>query len=136
MPDDGITGAGRSLRTLGELTIVSMYTQLLGTALAEQQPPETGRDAGAGLAELRSTRGRMQRNERSRIGSGWAPGAVSDQLAYDVALVRLAVEHGIDFELDGFERPQLGRSRLEQALAVQGVPMDDVVDEPTSPGRT
>jgi hypothetical protein len=111
-----------------------MYTQLLGTALAEQQPPETGRGVGAGLAALRSCRSRMRRNERSRSGSGWAPGAVSDQLAYDVALVTLAVEHGIEVELDGFERPQLGRTRLEQALALQGISMDDVEDQPTSPG--
>lgn len=111
-----------------------MYTQLLGTALAEQGPPETGRAVGAGLAALRSCRSRMQRNERSRSGSGWAPGAVSDQLAYDVALVRLAVDHGIEIDLDGFERPRLGRSRLEQALAVRGILLDDAEDHPTSPG--
>jgi hypothetical protein len=113
---------------------MSMYTQLLGTALAEQPRPETGRATGAGLAALRSCRNRMQRNERSRAGSGWAPGAVSDQLAYDVALVMLAVEHGIEIDVDGFERPQLGRSRLEQALAVQGVLLDEAEEQPTSSG--
>jgi len=61
---------------------------------------------------------------------------VSDQLAYDVALVMLAVEHGIDVELDGFDRPQLGRSRLEEALAARGIPIDEAEDQPMSPGRS
>jgi hypothetical protein len=113
-----------------------MYTQLLGTALAEQPPPEPGRAAGGYLAALRNCRSRIERNKRSRTGSGWAPGAVSDQLAYDVALVRLAVDHGIEIDLDGFERPLLGRSRLEQALGVRGIHLHDAQDHPTSPGRS
>ena len=75
----------------------------------------------------------MERNERARAGTGWAPAAVTDQLAYDVALVTLAVEHGIEVELGGFERPQLGRIRLEQALKVQGVLTDHVGDRPAAP---
>jgi hypothetical protein len=111
-----------------------MYTQLLGTALAEQPPSDPGRSTGALLAALRSCRSRMRHNEQTRVGSGWAPGAVSDQLAYDVTLVMLAVEHGIEVEVDGFERPLLGRIRLEQALVAQGVPMDDVEDPTPAPG--
>jgi hypothetical protein len=129
---DGITLPSYTSGPARELTAVSMYTQLLGTALAEQPSSNPGRAAGASLAEVRSCRSRMRHNAQSRAGSGWAPGAVSDQLAYDVALVMLATEHGIDVELDGFERTHLGRSRLEQALAVHGVPMDDVED-PTPP---
>jgi hypothetical protein len=115
---------------LRELTTVSMYTQLLRTALAEQPLSDPGQATGARLTELRSCRSRMRHNERTRAGSGWAPGAVSDQLAYDVALVQLAAEHGIDVELEGFERPLLGRSRLEQELIVQGAPLDDDEDQP------
>jgi hypothetical protein len=111
-----------------------MYTQLLGTALAEQPPPDPRGATGARLTALRSCRSRMRHNERTRAGYGWAPEAVSDQLAYDVALVMLAAEHGIDVELEGFERPHLGRSHLEQALADQGIPMDDTGDQPASPG--
>jgi hypothetical protein len=113
---------------------VSMYTQLLGTALAELPAPETAGAAGASLAALRTCRSRMQCNERSRSRTGWAPAAVSDQLAYDIALVMLAVEHGIEIDVDGFERPQLGRRRLEQALAVQGILLDEAEEQPTSPG--
>ena len=111
-----------------------MYTELLAAALAAQQSSVTGPTTGPCPAELPLYRARTRRNERSRQGSGWAAGALSDQLAYDVALVLLAVQQGIDVDLDAFERPPLGRSGLEQALLALSIPRGDAERQCTRPG--
>jgi hypothetical protein len=50
---------------------------------------------------------------------------VADQLAYDVALVRLARSLGTEWDLCRFNQPLRERRTLERALGVRGIPLDN-----------
>ena len=55
----------------------------------------------------------------------WAPDAIADQLAYDVALVELSQRLGIEVDLTRFGQPRQERDRLEQALISRGIHLDE-----------
>jgi hypothetical protein len=50
---------------------------------------------------------------------------LANEIAYDRALIRLCVSHGIEARAAGFARPGEERRRLEGALAVCGVNLAD-----------
>jgi hypothetical protein len=106
-----------------------MYTQLLESALDQVQQTEVQLSAGDAIAELLRSRGTLRRSRSSDDGSGWALGAVADQLAYDIALISLARCLAIECDLGAFGRTQDERSRLEQALAARGIHLDDLDDQ-------
>lgn len=98
----------------------SMYTQLLGLALDDGGEADLHTVMGEVFAEL------LHRRKLLRAPSADPQdlGAVADQLAYDVALIRLATSLGIDWDLQGFEQPVRERRLLEQALTERGIPLD------------
>ncbi len=98
---------------------MSMYTQLLGLALENRNDADLHAMIGEVFADLVRTRRLLQEvSEEPR-----ALGTVADQLAYDVALIRLATSLDIDWDLSGFEQPDRERQLLEQALIERGVPL-------------
>lgn len=61
-----------------------------------------------------------------RIGnSADAPADIARHLAYDLALIRLCVAHGIACDVRRFTRPLPERRRLEDALEAKGVVLRD-----------
>jgi len=114
--------AGRDVPARDRL--IAMYAQLLRAVLddeTELPPPAQGTAHSAGpLAELIRLRHTMEKHA-GHNSRGWALQAVADQLAYDVALVRLGRRRGVPVDIDGFDVPERGRARLEQAMLDKGV---------------
>lgn len=105
---------------------MSMYSQLLSAALDQTHPPSDDSTTGEALANLLERRSYLGARLASHPGSKWAPGAVADQLAYDIALIEIARQLGIEVDLNGFDQPENERARLERALLGRGVPLDDL----------
>ena len=56
------------------------------------------------------------------LGAGvWSEAALVAEVAYDRALISLAVEYGIDVTPTNFVHPKIERERLELALAQRGM---------------
>ena len=102
---------------------MSVYSQLLGSAL-DQTGTDQGSTTGDALALLLERRNRLGTNLSSYAVSDWAPDAIADQLAYDVALIEFSQLLGIDVDLTKFGQPQRERTRLEQALVSRGIHLD------------
>ena|ERR1700722_5573518 len=104
---------------------MSIYVQLLDAALAEAPPPPDDTTAGDALSELLRRRAGLYTGESSRGEKLWAPDAVASELAYDMALIRLARFLGIECDADDFELPRKGRARVELSLISKGIRLDD-----------
>ena len=98
-----------------------IYTELLEAALEQQ--PRTGADGSTGklVAELITCRDRLDRQASSRRVPGQVSAAVADELAYDIALVKLCRRVGIPTDPHAFDPPGPARRALEHALAERGV---------------
>ena len=98
---------------------MSIYTQLLDSALDEVTTDNelTPSDALAELVRCRNLLGAGF----ARTGSNWAPAAVADELAYDIALIGLARSLGVECDVNRFDRPGHERARLESELAARGI---------------
>jgi len=97
---------------------MSIYTRLLRSALNQPLPSDVAapaRDPGEEPL-LSVARPPVPGTVRDK-----ALSSLVDQLAYDVALVRLADRHGIHRDLDRFDQPGRGRLDLEEALTARGV---------------
>ena len=104
--------------------IMSIYAQLLDKALGQTHHDETS-TTGDALAQLLELRHRLGANLSGYTGADWAPAAVADQLAYDVALIEFCRRLGIEVILTRFGQPQHERTRLEQALVTRGIRLDE-----------
>ncbi len=104
----------------------SMYTKLIGAALEHPEVGEVPSNTGDALAELLRCRRRMTATLPGGSQSGWAAAAVADQVAYDVALIRMARQLGIACDLTEFDPPQHERVRLEQQLELRGIRLDEL----------
>jgi hypothetical protein len=109
---------------------VSMYSELLGLAV-DHDHFDHGHDhdhvpdtKGAALARLIESRLRL-RSARSSEPNDDALATLADQLAYDVALLRLARLVGIDCQSTEFGRPEQARRRLERLLATSGIDLHE-----------
>lgn len=102
---------------------MSVYSQLLGNAL-DQTHASQGSTTGDVLAQLLERHNRLGTNLSPYTGSDWAPDAIADQLAYDVALIELSRRLGIEVDLTKFGQPQHERARLEQVLVSRGILLD------------
>jgi hypothetical protein len=116
---------------------MSIYATLLDDALGQVRPdkPSTTGDA---LAQLLDIRRRLGANLSGYTGADWAPDAIADQLAYDVALIELSRLLGIEVSLAGFGQPKHERARLEKTLATRGVRLhefDTAMPSGEHPGR-
>ena len=104
---------------------MTMYTQLLGSALDERGHPDITSDIGEFLADFLSSRARLHAGLTSVEETQPELLAVTNELAYDVALVRLARRLGIECEVDWFERPLRARRSLEKVLVTRGIPLEE-----------
>ena len=110
-----------------------MYGALLAMSLSLAGDTADGvaaggtRDAGAArekelLEQLAEHRRRLQSEkavDASRRSD--APSRIAMELEYDRALIRLCQLHAIVYDVARFDRPQLERRRLEDALEAAGV---------------
>ena len=104
---------------------MSIYVQLLNAALAEAPSKSDEMNAGDAVAELLHRRGNLYTRGSSHAGSLWAPDAVANELAYDMALIRLATFLGIECKSEDFELPGRGRARVELSLMSKGIRLDE-----------
>jgi hypothetical protein len=109
---------------------MSMYTQLLAAALDSAKDAGEERTSGEALARLLRSHGQLHAARSSHLESGWAPAAVANEVAYDVALIEFARRIEIECNVDDFDQPGRERLRLERALADRGI-RRDVLDEPS-----
>ena len=100
---------------------MSMYSQLLNAAFETSRNPETEFAVGDMLVELLQARRSLGSDMQTHFGSSWAPEAIADQLAYDVALIRMARHMSIDCDPGDFDPPQSERARIENALESKGI---------------
>jgi hypothetical protein len=99
---------------------MSIYTQLLDTALGQIPSTEEELTPGEALTELFRCRTVLGAG-LARTGSNWAPAAVANELAYDIALIELARSLGVACDVSRFDRPGHERARLERELAARGI---------------
>jgi hypothetical protein len=109
---------------------MSIYVQLLDAALAEGPPPPDEMTTDDAFAELLRHRGNLYSSSSSKGRSSqgeslWAPDAVANELAYDMALIRLARLLGIECDTHDFELPGRGRARVELSLMSKGISLGD-----------
>ncbi len=109
---------------------MSIYARLLSDALSQRHSDGESSTTADTLAQLVKARDRLNINRSSYTESDWAPAAVADQLAYDVALIELARQLGIEVSLVRYSRPQPERTRLERAVVSRGIPLGEI-EEPT-----
>lgn len=116
---------------------MSIYAQLLIDALGQRHAEDESPTTADTLAQLVKARDRLSFNRSSYTESDWAPAAVADQLAYDVALIELARLHGIEVSVARFSRPLPERTRLERALVSRGIPLheSDLSDHERQPAE-
>ena|ERR1700733_15670398 len=115
---------------------MSIYAQLLGTALGERGSSTVGPSAPEALAELLRSRSGLYERGGSHGGPHWATDAVANELSYDVALIRLAWLLGIECEIKDFDRPGDGRARIELSLTSRGVQIGNLDSQtPAAPSN-
>ena len=110
-----------------------MYVQLLDASLDEFASSTDALTAPDALAELLRRRSSLCAKRASHVESHLpACYAVSDELSYDVALIRLARLLGIVCDINDFQRPGHGRARIELNLMSLGIAVDEL-DSQTRP---
>jgi hypothetical protein len=107
---------------------MSMYTQLLGAALGQHQPPLEGAAEPQALDEVHRCRRELEEGIPPDGDTDTVPVVLALQIAYDVALLELARVVGVDTDPSRFEQPQLERERLERAFGALGMRLDAVAD--------
>jgi hypothetical protein len=105
---------------------MSMYTQLLEAGLQGFQVSDSEPSTGQLLAELLRCGGRLGSDVVARSGPIDVLGTVTDELAYDIALIALTRRLGISCDVSGFEQPQHERRILEEKLRAHGIHLDDL----------
>ena len=110
---------------------MSMYTQLLGSALDERDRCGTGASHGEVLADLSWCRALLRYTGAHAAAAGRFE-EVTTSLDYDIALIVLARALHIEFDVEQFEGGE--RHLLEAALAGQGIGAGGPGDPPGSAG--
>jgi len=100
---------------------VSMYTDLLEAALAEVIPGGRPTSFHQALAEVVRRRKLLASSGWHEVGRPSVSVALADEVAYDVALIRLARCVDVDCDPGSFGRPQGERQKVERTLASGGV---------------
>ncbi len=98
---------------------MSMYTQLLDAALHEL-PIDGSVEERVAVAEVQRCRSQLE-GGTADVDPDTVAAALSLQIGYDVALLRLAGLIGIESDPSRFDRPHCERTRLEGALAERGI---------------
>jgi hypothetical protein len=108
---------------------VSMYRELLSTAVAHEEAPVA--PVGSGLEVAIECRARML-GHRGRM-NGSAQQRLATEVAYDRALVNLCAASGIDVDMRRFDHPEQARERLEGALTDMGIDLGPAALSPRRP---
>jgi len=108
---------------------MSMYTNLLGAACGQRRPRSVGRARGLALAEARRCRHELRSGLPPEPETDSVPVILALEISYDVALIELATEIGVDTDPSRFEQPERERARLEQELAARGIDLDRLEEE-------
>lgn len=117
------------------LTMTSMYSQLLAATMEGQHPDEADAPPSSGelLSRVLSCRRHLDHPGSPTVdghavttadGAVGPAGDLAANVAYDMALLALCAARGIDSDPAMFGRPLVERSRLEAALAAQGLDLD------------
>jgi len=114
---------------------MSMYSQLLGSALEHAGTSDVVLTASETMAELLRSRRRIAQSASGRAGSQGISNAIADQLAYDVALLSFAHSAGIAWDISTFAQPSEARMRLERELLARGIDLDARADETLDDGQ-
>jgi hypothetical protein len=105
---------------------MSLYQRFLGMALDETSDVDDGLTAGEAVAVLLLCRRQLQGRDDGSDGSSSIASSLGEELDYDIALLRLARLLGIQVEVQAFDRPQVERSHLEQAIEAHGIRFNDL----------
>lgn len=101
-----------------------MYQRLLGLALDETSDGD-GLTSSEALGQLLSCRRQLRHEDDNSDGrddsTGGTASGLGEELAYDLALLRLARMLGIPVDVRAFGQPNVARSRLEQAVEAYGI---------------
>jgi hypothetical protein len=113
---------------------MSMYADILDKAFARRRGTLGPTNVHDAITELLECRGRLtSTHPRDRFSGGWAARAVANQVAYDVALIKLARSVGIACDPATFDLPERRRNELDRQLEARGVHLDRMA--PGEPGR-
>ena len=102
-----------------------MYQRFLGLALDETSDGD-GLTPGEALVQLLLCRSQLRQRSDDPDESRGAAAALGEELDYDIALLRLARLLEIPVDVQAFSQPSLERSRLEEAIKVHGIRLDDL----------
>ena len=95
---------------------MSMYSQLLASAWQDRAAAGAGEDLGEMVARLVEL--------RARVGSLTDDPVASDlalQLELDLVLLSLCVQVGLEADPSQFDRPLVGRRKVEEELRRRGI---------------
>ena len=105
---------------------MSMYTYILEAALRERSEPDTPLTTDEAVAIVLDCRRYLGSIASSGWSGDWGSSALSNQVAYDLALIDLARLVGIDCEATSFDQPQRRRIELERELASRGIALGEL----------
>ena len=108
---------------------MSMYTHLLGAACGQRWHRGSGRARGVALAEARRCRDELRTGMPPGLDPNSVPVILAREIGYDVALIELATQVGVETDPSRFEQPARERARLEQEFAARGIDLDTIEDE-------
>lgn len=103
---------------------MSMYTTLLGTALDRDRRSDRTATIGDRFADVLRTRVRLLSSGVPSPRQATTLEDVTIQLQYDVALISLVSDLGLEYAVDRFDDGE--RHVLEEALVDRGVPLDEL----------
>jgi len=113
---------------------MSMYADILDKAFARRPGRRSPTSVSEAILELFECRSRLSSAHPTvRLRGGWAATAVANQVAYDVALIRLARCLGIACHPGAFDLPELRRKELDRQLAARGVHLDQMANALAGP---
>ena len=95
---------------------MSMYSQLLGAAVAQRGAVGLHPTRRSALDTLRRSRGELNEGIPPATDPDAVPVVLAREIAYDVALLEVSAVMGIETDLRRFEQPQQERARLEEAV--------------------
>jgi hypothetical protein len=113
--------------------VTAIYTQLLEAVLDYEPDPATVPRSQGPMADVIRL-GRDMERHATRTDPGWALQAVTDQLSYDAALIRLSRRRGIEVDVEAFDFPARARAALEDALIELGVAVPFQPEQRPGPG--
>jgi hypothetical protein len=115
---------------------MSMYTQLLDTALARRVPVDACPTTRSAVEEVLECRAELDRGGPSDDAPDIVPVVLAQQIGYDVALLQLARVVGIVTDPSRFEQPLKERQRLEHLFRDLGINLEEAAaGEEAVPGR-